>query len=114
MITNKNNAKRFSKFGNNGQKYYNFVNRIKFFFDITNEYDLMFVALREIPNYTELEVHHIDSNSQNNSAFNLVVLPKLLHKAFDKTTEKEFWQIMVSYGLNDIILEKQRKLIGVI
>lgn len=114
MITNKNNAKRFKQFKNNGMKYYQFVNRVKFIFNITNEFDFIFDDLQEPKDYSQLQLHHIDSNSFNNSAFNLVVLPKYLHSLYDKCNEKEFWLSMKLYGLTNLILAKQRKLIGVI
>lgn len=120
MITDKNNAKRFKKFKNNGMKYYQFVNRVKFIFGITNEYEKIIKAISISNNICinfnnlQLELHHIDSNSSNNSAFNLVVLPKFLHIIFDKENEKQFWLTMKYYGLSEIILAKQRKLIGVI
>jgi hypothetical protein len=114
MISDKNNAKRFKQFKNSGMKYYQFVNRVKFIFNITNEFDFIFDDLQEPKNYSQLQVHHIDSNSSNNSAFNLVVLPKELHRKFDTTNEKQFWLTIKYYGLTEIILAKQRKLIGVI
>jgi len=114
MIKNKNNAKRFAKFNNSGSNYYNFVNKVKFLFNLKKEYTNLFNYLNIKEDYSTLELHHIDGNPKNNSPFNLVVLPKVLHKIFDKKTEKEFWVILKMVALDEVILLKQRELIGVV
>jgi len=83
MISNKSNSKRFKQFNNSGSKYYAWRNRVILGFG--NE--CFFTGTK-----TDLELHHIDGNPNNNSPFNLIVVHYNVHAWISKLTPKEFWK----------------------